>query len=106
MDELFWARSTMALSLGFHIIFASISMVLPFYMAWAHHRFLCDGHEVHLRLTRAWSRGAAALFATGAVSGTALSFQLGLLWPGAAPLQPVGGPGHFPALRGGRRRET
>lgn len=82
MSELLWARSTMALSLGFHIIFASISMVLPMYMAWAHHRYLRDGNEVHLRLTKAWSKGAAVLFATGAVSGTALSFQLGLLWPG------------------------
>lgn len=72
----------MATSLGFHIIFASISMVLPFYMAWAHHRYLKDGKDVHLRLTKAWSKGAAVLFATGAVSGTALSFQLGLLWPG------------------------
>lgn len=72
----------MALSLGFHIIFASISMVLPFYMALAHRRFLKSGNEVDKRLTKAWSRGAAVLFATGAVSGTALSFQLGLLWPG------------------------
>lgn len=72
----------MAFSLGFHIIFASISMVLPFYMAWAHWKYLRTGSEVHLRLTKAWSKGAAVLFATGAVSGTALSFQLGLLWPG------------------------
>src|SRR5690606_412301 len=72
----------MALSLGFHIIFASISMVLPLYMAFAHLRYLRGKEEVHLRLTKAWSKGAAILFATGAVSGTALSFQLGLLWPG------------------------
>lgn len=82
MNELFWARSTMALSLGFHIVFASISMVLPFYMAWAHYRHLKTGDETFLQLTKAWSRGTAVLFATGAVSGTALSFQLGLLWPG------------------------
>lgn len=72
----------MALSLGFHIIFASISMVLPFFMALSHRRYLKDGSQVHLRLTHAWAKGAAILFATGAVSGTALSFQLGLLWPG------------------------
>jgi cytochrome bd ubiquinol oxidase subunit I len=82
MTDLVWARSTMALSLGFHIIFASISMVLPFFMARAHWLFLHGGDRVHLRLTKAWSHGAAVLFATGAVSGTALSFQLGLLWPG------------------------
>ncbi len=82
MDHLSWARSTMALSLIFHIIFASISMVLPFFMALAHYEYLKHGSDVHLRLTHAWSKGAAVLFATGAVSGTALSFQLGLLWPG------------------------
>lgn len=82
MNELLWARSSMALSLGFHIIFASVSMVLPFFMAWAHRRYLSTRDETYLRLTKAWSKGAAVLFATGAVSGTALSFQLGLLWPG------------------------
>ncbi len=81
MSELLWARSTMALSLGFHIIFASISMVLPIYMAISHHRYLKTGNAEYRRLTLAWSRGAAVLFATGAVSGTVLSFQLGLLWP-------------------------
>lgn len=82
VTELSWARSTMALSLGFHIIFASISMVLPFFMACAHRHYLKTGSTTHLRLTHAWAKGAAILFATGAVSGTALSFQLGLLWPG------------------------
>jgi len=82
VTNLFWARSTMALSLAFHIIFASISMTLPFFMAWAHRQYLRRGSTVHLQLTHAWSKGAAVLFATGAVSGTALSFQLGLLWPG------------------------
>src|SRR5690606_160594 len=82
MSDLVWARSTMALSLAFHIIFASISMVLPFYMARAYAIYLKTGDPLHKRLTKAWARGAAVLFATGAVSGTALSFQLGLLWPG------------------------
>lgn len=82
VSELFWARSTMALSLGFHIIFASISMVLPFFMAAAHLRYLRHHQALDLYLAKAWAKGAAVLFATGAVSGTALSFQLGLLWPG------------------------
>ncbi len=72
----------MALSLGFHIVFASISMILPFFMARAHFKYLKTKSTVHLHLTKAWAKGAAILFATGAVSGTALSFQLGLLWPG------------------------
>lgn len=81
MNELFWARSTMATSLGFHIVFASISMVLPLYMSVARYRYLKHRDPEDHRLTLAWSRGAAVLFATGAVSGTVLSFQLGLLWP-------------------------
>ena len=75
------ARSQMAFSLGFHIVFASISMVMPFLMFLAYRNYLRQGREVDLRLTRAWMKGTAILFATGAVSGTALSFQLGLLWP-------------------------
>lgn len=72
----------MAVSLGFHIIFASIGMAMPFLMALSHYRWLRTGEEVYLDLTKAWSRGVAIFFATGAVSGTALSFELGLLWPG------------------------
>lgn len=82
MNELAWARSTMATSLGFHIVFAGISMILPLYMAAAQYRYQKTGDPEYRRLTKAWSHGAAVLFATGAVSGTVLSFQLGLLWPG------------------------
>ena len=71
----------MALSLGFHIIFASIGMAMPFLMAISHYRWLRTGQGVYLDLTRAWSRGVAIFFAIGAVSGTVLSFELGLLWP-------------------------
>lgn len=81
MDDLLAARSQMALSLGFHIIFASIGMAMPFLMAISHYRWLKTRRQVYLDLTRAWSRGVAIFFATGAVSGTALSFELGLLWP-------------------------
>lgn len=82
MSHLLLARTQMAFSLGFHIIFASISMVMPLLMFLAYRRYLRDGHPDDLRLTKAWMRGTAILFAVGAVSGTALSFQLGLLWPG------------------------
>lgn len=81
MDDLLAARSQMALSLGFHIIFASIGMAMPFLMAISHFRWLTTGKQVYLDLTKAWSKGVAIFFATGAVSGTALSFELGLLWP-------------------------
>jgi cytochrome d ubiquinol oxidase subunit I len=71
----------MALSLGFHIIFSCIGMVMPFFMAVSHYYYLRTGNIVYLNITRAWSKGVAIFFATGAVSGTVLSFELGLLWP-------------------------
>ncbi|MDR1011027.1 MAG: cytochrome ubiquinol oxidase subunit I [Opitutaceae bacterium] len=82
MDDLIAARSTMAFSLGFHIIFASIGMTMPFFMSAAHWLWLKKKKPMHLELTKMWMRGVAILFAVGAVSGTVISFQLGLLWPG------------------------
>lgn len=81
MDDFLAARSQMALSLGFHIIYACIGMVMPFFMAVAHYKWLVSGDPVYRNITRAWSKGVAIFFATGAVSGTVLSFELGLLWP-------------------------
>lgn len=81
MDDLLAARSQMALSLGFHIIFACIGMVMPFFMATSHFIYLKTGDLQFKNLTKAWSKGVAIFFVTGAVSGTMLSFELGLLWP-------------------------
>ncbi|MFT4093951.1 MAG: cytochrome ubiquinol oxidase subunit I [Niabella sp.] len=81
MDNFLAARSQMALSLGFHIIFACIGMVMPFFMAVSHYKWLKTGDITYKNVTKAWSRGVAIFFATGAVSGTVLSFELGLLWP-------------------------
>lgn len=82
LSNLLAARAQMAVSLGFHIVFAAIGVAMPFLMATAHYKWLRGGDPVYLRLTKAWSKGVAILFATGAVSGTVLSFELGLLWPG------------------------
>lgn len=82
MDDFIAARSQMALSLGFHIIFSCIGMVMPFFMAVAHYYWLRTNNIVYKNITKAWSKGVAIFFATGAVSGTVLSFELGLLWPG------------------------
>jgi len=71
----------MAVSLAFHIVFAAIGVGLPALMVLAHGLWLRTGQDVWLRLTRAWSKGLAIFFAVGAVSGTVLSFELGLLWP-------------------------
>lgn len=81
MEDLLAARLQMAISLGFHIIFACIGMAMPFLMAIAEYKWIKTGQQVYLDLAKAWSKGVAIFFATGAVSGTALSFELGLLWP-------------------------
>lgn len=82
MEDLLAARLQMAFSLGFHIIFAAVGMAMPILMAASHALWLRSKKLVYYDLTKAWSKGVAIFFATGAVSGTALSFELGLLWPG------------------------
>ncbi|MFT5680484.1 MAG: cytochrome d ubiquinol oxidase subunit I [Myxococcota bacterium] len=82
MTDLLAARSQMAMSLGFHILFAVAGMAMPVLMAIAEGMWLRTGDDVYLTLAKRWSRGTAILFAVGAVSGTVLSFELGLLWPG------------------------
>ncbi|HWW38379.1 cytochrome ubiquinol oxidase subunit I [Pedobacter sp.] len=81
MDDFLAARLQMAFSLGFHIVFACIGMVMPFFMTVAHFIWLKTKKAVYRDVTQAWSKGVAIFFATGAVSGTVLSFELGLLWP-------------------------
>jgi cytochrome d ubiquinol oxidase subunit I len=81
MEDLLAARWQMAISLGFHIIFACIGMVMPFFMATSHYKYLKTKAPIYKDLTKAWSKGVAIFFVTGAVSGTVLSFELGLLWP-------------------------
>jgi len=82
MSDLLAARSQMAVSLAFHIVFAVAGIAMPVLMAIAEGRWLRTGDETYLLLARRWARGTAILFAVGAVSGTVLSFELGLLWPG------------------------
>ncbi|HEX3865974.1 MAG TPA: cytochrome ubiquinol oxidase subunit I [Gemmatimonadaceae bacterium] len=82
MSNLFAARTQMALSLGFHIVFAEIGIAMPLMMAIAEWRWHRTKNEVYLELAKRWAKGSAILFAVGAVSGTVLSFELGLLWPG------------------------
>ena len=71
----------MAMSLAFHIIFAAIGIGLPLLMAIAEGAYLRTRQPVYLELSKRWAKGTAILFAVGAVSGTVLSFELGLLWP-------------------------
>ena len=82
MPDLLAARSQMGVSLAFHIVFAVIGIAMPVMMVVAERRWRVTGHEIYLDLAKRWAKGTAILFAVGAVSGTVLSFELGLLWPG------------------------
>ena len=81
MDNLDAARLQMAITLIFHIVFACIGMVMPFFMVVSHKKWLNTKNPIYKTLTKSWQKGVAIFFVTGAVSGTALSFELGLLWP-------------------------
>ena len=82
MSNLFAARALMGMSLAFHIVFAAIGIGMPLLMVVAERRWLRTGDALYLELAKRWSKGTAILFAVGAMSGTVLSFELGLLWPG------------------------
>jgi cytochrome d ubiquinol oxidase subunit I len=81
MNDLFFARSQMAMSLAFHILFAALGIGMPMLMVMAEGAYLRTRQPVYLELSKRWAKGTAILFAVGAVSGTVLSFELGLLWP-------------------------
>jgi cytochrome bd ubiquinol oxidase subunit I len=81
MSDLLAARSQMAISLAFHILFAVVGIGMPCLMLAAEWRWSRTGDPVYLDLAKRWAKGTAILFAVGAVSGTVLSFELGLLWP-------------------------
>lgn len=82
MSDLFAARSQMAISLAFHIIFAIVGIAMPLLMVVSERRWQKTKDPLYLALSKLWAKGTAVMFAVGAVSGTILSFELGLLWPG------------------------
>jgi cytochrome d ubiquinol oxidase subunit I len=71
----------MAFTLGFHIVLASMGVAFPAMMLIANYRGLRRNDADALRLAERWSKVAAVLIAVGAVTGTVLSFEFGLLWP-------------------------
>lgn len=71
----------MGTSLAFHIVFAALGVGLPLLVFAVEGLWLRTGDRAYYALARAWAKGMAILFAVGAVSGTILSFELGLLWP-------------------------
>jgi cytochrome d ubiquinol oxidase subunit I len=76
------ARAQMAATLGFHIILACFGIALPSIVLLAEFIGLRRHNETALLLARRWSQAMGVLIAVGAVTGTVLSFELGLLWPG------------------------
>ncbi|WP_234880149.1 cytochrome ubiquinol oxidase subunit I [Mycolicibacterium litorale] len=76
------ARQQMAVSLGWHIVLASFGVAFPAMIFVVHRRGIVRNDDVALGLARRWAKVSAVLFAIGAVSGTVLSFEMGLLWPG------------------------
>src|SRR5687768_2191849 len=81
MDTLTAARAQMEVSLGFHMIFAALGIGLPVMLMIAEWRWLRTGLPHYRDLAKQWAKATALTFAVGAVSGTALAFELGLLWP-------------------------
>ena len=81
MSDLDFARAQMTVSLAFHILFAVAGMAMPLLMLIAGVLHARTGASAYEALMERWAKGTAILFAVGAVSGTVLSFELGLLWP-------------------------
>ncbi len=81
-SNLLAARSQMAFTLGFHILLVPFGLCLPLFVLVANAYGLRHRDQVALRLARRWSHVMGVMFAVGAVTGTVLSFELGILWPG------------------------
>ena len=81
-DYLLEARQLQALSLAVHIPLVCFGVAFPALVVFAEWRYLKTGDLVYRTLAKRWSKVMLALFAVGVVTGTILSFELGLLWPG------------------------
>src|SRR6266498_3707245 len=81
-DYLLQARQMQALSFAAHIPLVCFGVAFPALVLFAEWLYLRTGDDLFRTLARRWSRILAALFAAGVVTGTILSFEMGLLWPG------------------------
>jgi cytochrome d ubiquinol oxidase subunit I len=80
-SNLLAAREQMAFTLGFHIVLSCLGVALPATILIANYIGLKKGDDAALELAKRWSKAMALTFAVGAVTGTVLSFEFGLLWP-------------------------
>jgi cytochrome d ubiquinol oxidase subunit I len=76
------ARSMMAFTLGSHIVLVPLGVAFPLITLIMHGYGLRRNDPTALLLARRWSAVMAVQFAIGVVTGTVLSFEFGLLWPG------------------------
>src|SRR3954469_18042681 len=76
-----WARAQMAFTLAFHIILVPLGVSWAFMALIANYKAVKHDDAEALSLAQRWSKYMAVTFAVGAVSGTVLSFEFGLLWP-------------------------
>jgi cytochrome d ubiquinol oxidase subunit I len=93
-ENLFPARMQMAISLGWHIIFACFGVAFPLIVVFTEWRAHKRGNADLRALAHTWAKAMGVLFAAGAVSGTLLSFEMGILWPGL--MEPFGEVFGFP----------
>src|SRR5919106_6053483 len=81
-ENLYPARMQMALSLGWHIVFACFGIAFPLITVFTEWRGYKRGDAALTELAHTWAKAMGVLFAAGAVFGTLLSFEMGILWPG------------------------
>ena len=81
VDPVPWARAQMAFTLGFHIILVPLGVSWAFMTLVANYRGIRHDDADAMLLAQRWSKFMAVTFAVGAVTGTVLSFEFGLLWP-------------------------
>jgi len=81
VDPVPWARSQMAFTLAFHIILVPLGVSWAVMALIANYRGIKHGDLDAMLLAQRWSKYMAVTFAVGAVTGTVLSFEFGLLWP-------------------------
>jgi cytochrome d ubiquinol oxidase subunit I len=81
LENLFAARAVFGMSLSFHIMFAALGVVMPFFLLLSQGLYLRRKNPVYLALNKKWTTAFAITYAIGAVSGVVLTFGLGLFWP-------------------------
>jgi cytochrome bd ubiquinol oxidase subunit I len=80
-DYLLQARQMQALSFAVHIPLVCFGIAFPALVLFVEWLYLRSGDELYRTLAMRWTKVMAALFAAGVVTGTILSFEMGLLWP-------------------------